>query len=254
MSDPDEMEWGRPSREAPPDATPEFYGPAKLALWLGLAAWACLAANAAVGGSAPLLLLGIAVAIAGVVVGIVAVLAIGRSRGRLTGKGSAIAGICISGAHIVAMVVLAVLMLSVIDKAERLRCAHNLEQIGHATQMWLNLFGRAEEDPPSLEKLLAEGYIDYERVFICPGTDSVPVRGKLVTDYEALFDRTDFKIKTSMIPPGLPMAWDEPGNHSDGSNVVYFGNNEAEFVSEERFRELMKQVDAWIEKNRPKEK
>ena len=266
-----------PAREAPPDAIPEFYGPAKVALWLGLAAWACLAVNAALGGSAPLLLLGIAIAVAGVIVGIVAARAVGRSRGWLTGKGSAIAGICISGAHIVVMVALAAILLPALgrvrDEGRKIQCGNNLEQIGEAADLWLLkhggqskyppsfkvlVHGGPSKYPPSLKALVDDDIIVEPNVFICQATGTKPVPGKFVTDYECIMDRADFPITDSMLgvdSGAVPMAWDKPGNHPDGFNVVYFDAH-VTFLSDDRTgsarKKLLAEVDAWIEKNRPK--
>ncbi|MFH1730101.1 MAG: hypothetical protein ABIF82_00440, partial [Planctomycetota bacterium] len=74
--------------------------------------------------------------------------------------------------------------------------------------------------------------------------------------YECMLDRAGFTITEAMAGGDVPMAWDKPGNHDDGFNVVYFDSH-VEFHPDDETgsgrREFLAEVDAWIENNRPKE-
>jgi len=107
-------------------------------------------------------------AIPGLVLGIVAICQIQRSRRHLTGVGTAIAGIIIS---ILATINLIPLLLSARVKADQAICASNLERIGVATSMYTQDYD--EHFPPAAiwgDELYP--YIKDRAVFKCPADDS----------------------------------------------------------------------------------
>jgi len=200
-------------------------------------------------------------AIAGLILGICALSSIGRSQGRLGGRGLAIAGTCVSGATMVlSLAVMAGMLLPALGRARhearKIRCSSNLKQIGTAAHLWMNKFGDMEKFPPSLKALQDEKIIMEPMVFICPNTTTKPVPGEFVTDYECMLDRAGFTITEAMAGGDVPMAWDKPGNHDDGFNVVYFDSH-VEFQPDDRTgserRKFLAEVDAWIAENKPKE-
>ena len=82
-------------------------------------------------------------ALAGVVLGLVALIKINKSRGQLGGQGLAIAGLCISGVMVFvsAIIILqAALLLPAMNKAKgnavRIHCVNNLKQVGLAARMY----------------------------------------------------------------------------------------------------------------------
>jgi len=197
-------------------------------------------------------------ALVGLVLGIVGLVSIKNSQGRLKGSGLATAGIAVSGVMIVALPfvsILAGMLLPALgrarDEARKVRCSSNLKQIGTAANIWLSKHGNMEKWPPSLKALVDDEIIMEPKVFICPGTATSLVPGEFVTDYECIMDRVDFPITESMAGGDVPMAWDKPGNHYDGFNVVYFDSH-VEFQPDDRREEFLAEVDAWIEENRPK--
>lgn len=76
----------------------------------------------------------------GLVLGIVALKNINRSQGQLSGSGLAIAGICVSGAFLLLIPILASLLLPALSKAkskaQTIKCVSNLRQISLAGRLW----------------------------------------------------------------------------------------------------------------------
>jgi len=202
-------------------------------------------------------------ALVGIVLGICGLTAINNSKGRLKGGGLATAGIAVSGLMIVVLPIIAILAGMLLpalgrarDEARKAQCKSHLKQIGTAANIWLVKFGGDEKFPPSLKALMDDGIVAEPRLFICPAVDIDTARnpGEFVRNYECIQDRAGFTITESMGGSHLPMAWDMPGNHYDGFNVVYFDSH-VEFHpdddSETVRRQFLAEIDAWIEENRP---
>lgn len=136
-------------------------------------------------------------------------------------------------------------------EAMKVRSRSNLQQIAKATTLWMGKHGNDNTYPPTLKDLLDKKLITDPGLFLHPGSDTKLEEGKFVSDYESVFDRAGFTLTKAMVSPELMMAWEKTSVYGDGRNVVFFGGH-VEFVSEERFKELMKQVDDWIKKNKPK--
>jgi prepilin-type processing-associated H-X9-DG protein len=111
-------------------------------------------------------------AIAGVVLGIIALLKINRSEGRLGGFGVAVAGICVSGFMLISGVpILAGLMLPALAKAkgraQTVNCMSNLKQLALATRMYANdsddKFPAATNWCDAVQK-----YTGSQKIFYCP--------------------------------------------------------------------------------------
>lgn len=80
-------------------------------------------------------------AVVGLILGIVALLKINRSQGRLTGNGFAIAGICVSGFMLLfAIPILAGLLLPALakakERAQTINCVNNVKQLALAARMY----------------------------------------------------------------------------------------------------------------------
>jgi prepilin-type processing-associated H-X9-DG protein len=116
-------------------------------------------------------------------------------------------------------------MLKAKAKAARYTCLSNLKNIGMALLMYAN--DNKDKYPPDLETLVTKTYIRDKRMMICPATnsrDSYIYRGASIT--------------TSDIP-SLIMVYEKSGNHEGGRNVLFLDAH-AEWVQEERFKELIK--------------
>ena len=236
---------------------------------LGIAAWATFTLIAilshldAAGGLVLLVLHGIALAGAvwGLISGIVALLRIKNSNGRLWGRASAIGGICLSGIYIATLITLALIIPPAQARARayarKLRCSYKLEYIADAANAWRDQLAAPLWYPPSLKTLRDDGVLQSRWDFFCPSRgDERAQTEEFATDYEAIFDRAGFEIRTWMVSGRLPLAWDKKGNHPDGFHVVRF-SGVAEFIKDDpqgtKRQQILDEVDAWIAKNRPKE-
>lgn len=109
-------------------------------------------------------------AIAGVILGIIALAKINRSNGRLGGFGLAVAGICVSGFMLITIPIFAGLMLPALakakGKAQAVNCANNLRQLALAARMYAN---DSDNTFPDGEKWcdLLQKYAS-QRAFHCP--------------------------------------------------------------------------------------
>jgi prepilin-type processing-associated H-X9-DG protein len=109
------------------------------------------------------------------------------------------------------------------EEATRVVCGSNLKGIGAALFIYANDYN--DHFPPDLATLIPKAEMS-PKGFICPSTmqkDSYIYRGAT--------------LSTSDIP-GLILAYDKKGNHSDGRNVVFLDSH-VEWVKEERFQELI---------------
>jgi hypothetical protein len=106
-------------------------------------------------------------ALAGVVLGIMALLAIGKSRGQLRGQGLAIAGICLSGL-LVLIAVPAALLLPALSAAKgnatRIKCVSNLKQIGLGARIYSN--DHDDVFPPDFLSMKDE--LVSTKILVCP--------------------------------------------------------------------------------------
>ncbi len=154
----------------------------------------------------------------------------------------ATAGVCL-----LVCVVLAGLFLPALGtarhEARRTRSASNLKQIVTGTEIWTaNVdVGEQERLPPSLESLAKDGILPDDRVFLNPRGGRIEQGGGFTSDYDSIMDRAGRQLSKSEVTHDTPLVWEKtPGR--DGRNVA-FGDSHVEFVPEERFQKLMKDVD-----------
>jgi hypothetical protein len=80
-------------------------------------------------------------AVVGLILGIIALVKISRSQGRLTGNGFAIAGICVSGFMLLlAIPIMAAMLLPALakakERAQTINCVNHVKQLGIAVRMY----------------------------------------------------------------------------------------------------------------------
>lgn len=114
-------------------------------------------------------------ALIGLILGIIAVLKIDKSGGRLSGKGLAIGGICVSGAMLLFIPIQAAILLPALAKAkakaQTVNCVNNLKQLALGVRMYAN-----DKDgvyPSSAAWCDAiQSYVGSSKVFQCPSDRS----------------------------------------------------------------------------------
>jgi prepilin-type processing-associated H-X9-DG protein len=111
-------------------------------------------------------------ALVGLVLGIVSLVKINRSGGRLSGQGLAIAGICVSGFMLFFSIpVMAAMLLPALaqakQKAQRINCVNNMKQLGLAVRMYA--LSHNDQFPPAASWCDAiQGGTGSTKVFQCP--------------------------------------------------------------------------------------
>jgi prepilin-type processing-associated H-X9-DG protein len=118
-------------------------------------------------------------ALIGLILGIVATVKIKNSRGRLTGNGLAIAGICVSGFMLLIciplMAIMAGMMLPALakakERAQTIQCVNNVKQLALAVRIYST--DHDEKFPPSstwCDAIKTEA--GTEKIFKCPAAKS----------------------------------------------------------------------------------
>jgi hypothetical protein len=107
-------------------------------------------------------------AIVGVVLGIVALVKINKSKGQLRGQGLAIAGICVSALMMLMVAPTAAILLPALakakSKAQQINCVNNLKQIGLAARIYSG--DNKETFPPNFLSMSNE--LNTPRILVCP--------------------------------------------------------------------------------------
>jgi prepilin-type processing-associated H-X9-DG protein len=109
----------------------------------------------------------------GLILGIMALLKVNRSGGRLSGSGLAIAGICVSALFLLMVPVYAAMLLPALAKAkakaQSIACANNVKQLALGVRMYATDNG----DKCPSANTWCDGILKYvgtDKVFKCPGT------------------------------------------------------------------------------------
>jgi hypothetical protein len=106
-------------------------------------------------------------ALASLVLGIVALLKIGKSEGRLRGQGLAIAGICVAGLMLITVVPAAMLFPALArakQKATQIKCISNLKMIALAARIYST--DNNEVFPPTFAAMSNE--LAFPKLLVCP--------------------------------------------------------------------------------------
>ncbi len=124
------------------------------------------------------------------------------------------------------------ILLKANAKATRYACGTNLSGIGKALLIYSNDYN--DEFPPDLETLISKAEMPAKGL-VCPATmlkDSYIYRGASIT--------------TSDIPMMI-MVYEKSSNHNGGRNVLFLDTH-VEWVTEERFQDLIKRDNEYRRK------
>jgi hypothetical protein len=172
-------------------------------------------------------------AILGLIFGIVSLVKIGKSRGRLGGQGLAIAGTCVSGVMMLLIFVQMGLLLPALaaarERARRTKCVSNVKQITYGLMLYSG--DNNEGFPASLDELLPD-YIADPSLFECP---SCPGGGYVLVKGLKAFDR-----------PDCVLVYDEAGNHGRAGRVVSCIGGQVQWMSEPQFAEALARTEQYI--------
>ncbi len=109
-------------------------------------------------------------ALPGIICGIIGLNKINKSNGQLTGKGMAIAGICLSSVMLMVNLVLAGMLLPAISmarsKARQVQCTNNLKQIGLSLAQYASDYGDHLPDAQWCDRIMH--YAGSRKIFTCP--------------------------------------------------------------------------------------
>jgi len=158
-------------------------------------------------------------AIVGMILGIMSLIKINRSQGRLEGKGIAIAGMCVSGLMLMFVPIWAALMLPALAKAkgraQTVACVSNLKQVALYARLYANdngnKFPNANKWCDELQPLSGSA-----KMFYCPAADR-SVRSCSYGYNAALSGRSEDDVN-----PATVMFFEIPGgwNVSGGSEQL----------------------------------
>jgi len=113
-------------------------------------------------------------AVIGLILGIVAMVRINRSGGRLSGNGLAIAGVCVSGVMLLMCIpMMAAMLLPALARAKQkamtINCMNNVRQLDLAVMMYANAHG--DQFPPAAAWCDAIQTNAGSKAFHCPASD-----------------------------------------------------------------------------------
>jgi len=106
----------------------------------------------------------------GLVLGIIALVRIGRSQGRLKGGGLAIAGVCVSGISLMLIPILMAMLFPVFararESARKMQCVSNSKNISMAVNMFATEKGVYPDATTWCDDIAP--YLKNPKVFVCP--------------------------------------------------------------------------------------
>ncbi len=181
----------------------------------------------------------------GLVVGVIALVRIRKSGGRLGGRSLALTGILFSLIFIGGLLYLD----QTPCRCARIQsCRSNVREIARATQVWsVRYGGDGAYYPPSMRALYDDGVIEDIEAFFCPASDTEHQPEKIGADFECLLDIIDEKIPVRLVAESLtPLAWDNTANRHGGVYVVYFDQH-VEFIGgDDALEQVHREVEEWL--------
>jgi hypothetical protein len=132
------------------------------------------------------------------------------------------------------------------------RTMHNLGQLAKGANLWLLKFGKSSLYPDSLQSLWSKKIIVDSKTFLCPASGSKALKGKFVTDFAGAGDRAGYCLNEMDADAGIMFAWEKNPHFGTGRYAV-FHDGHYEYLTEAEFQAELKELDAIIEKHRPKE-
>jgi prepilin-type processing-associated H-X9-DG protein len=151
-------------------------------------------------------------ALLALIFGVIAVIRISNSGGRMRGQGQAIAGLALGGVGLLFIPILAAMLLPALaqaqEKARRVVCISNVKQLGTAMGDYAEAHGG--RFPSKLEDLKPYVHGDWEKISRCP-----TARDKLVPSYEIVSGSWTNE-------PDAIVIRENPDDHRGrGGNVLY---------------------------------
>jgi hypothetical protein len=214
-----------------------------LSIVLGVVPWGFLASLPEKSGLAlgiigiALCGVGLLVGLPAMVIGIIAISKIRRSRGQTIGSAFAAVGIALGALSFFATLILAAKLLPLAVARARAEarahasnvCANNLHQIGLAMTVYRatndEFLPYDERGPLYSLSLLYPAWIDEPKIFVCPSVGKREKRvfppGCSLAGHPCSYgydNETHFRNMT----PGAAIAADMPGNHDGGFRVLYY--------------------------------
>ncbi len=176
-----------------------------------------------------------------IVLGIIALVRVGRQPRRHGGKGLAIGGICTGGGAILLLPLMIAILLPSLARAreiaKRAVCSSHLRGIGQSVMVYA--YDYNEYFPAGFQTLIREGMCTSQQ-FVCPSSASTAP----TCDYYYVTDLTRSD------PPDWILAFEDPSNHGgEGANVLYL-DGQVNFEKEPQFEQILDQFKVAYEKAR----
>ena len=134
------------------------------------------------------------------------------------------------------------------EEARIIRDRNNLNQIAKGCATYLNEFGDNRFYPKSLAELFDKKVIPDRGVFVSPLDPNPPkLPNGLPCSYVSCFERHPKRQFLDDFPPNLIMAWDRQPFARGGRSVLFFDSH-VEFMPEEQFQRVLKQLDEQVKK------
>ena len=218
-----------------------------------------LAVASLVLGIASIACLGIFAGLPAVICGIIALSKINNSKGSLTGKGLAIAGLA-TGCFgmIFATAVMAGFLLPTLGMARATArataCKSNLRQIGMAVYRYSD--ANNGQLPPDLKTLVDAETVTEMGIFVCPSDPAYDDDSDewWYCSYESVLDLTDKILTEEILPSDAMLAWDSepgrhrvPGRHPGGGRNAVFADRHVELLTEEEFQKRLAEVKEMLD-------
>ena len=180
-------------------------------------------------------------AVAGVILGIVALVRINHRPEEHGGKGMAIAGICCGGAGLLIVPLMIAILLPSLSRARELAkravCSANLRGIGQSCHIYAN--DNDEWFPPDLQTLIDAGHLT-------PGELQCPSEPN---PSQAVFDYVYVPGLDTRAPVDWIIVYEDPANHGgEGGNVLYIDSH-VEFLKEPEFSAELERIRREIEES-----